>query len=151
MVLDGPPPDVAVVGLGGGLSGAEIAAIVAAGARVLCFARPARRREALDAGAAGFLSGTRGAEELVELVGLIANGGTYLPEEPFPPNLLSPRECEVLTCVAAGCTDREIGERLGISMRTAQSHLDRIREKTGRRRRAELTALAYDLGLAHVG
>jgi DNA-binding CsgD family transcriptional regulator len=34
-------------------------------------------------------------------------------------------------------------------MRTVQSHLDRIREKTGRRRRADLTALAFELGLVH--
>jgi DNA-binding CsgD family transcriptional regulator len=80
----------------------------------------------------------------------VASGATYLPDDTFPPELLSPREREVLACVAAGCTDREIGEQLGISMRTAQSHLDRIREKTGRRRRAELTALAYELGLVQL-
>ena len=58
-----------------------------------------------------------------------------------------PAEQQVIRHLAKGCTDREIGDELGISMRTVQSHLDRIREKTGRRRRAELTRLAIELGM----
>lgn len=62
------------------------------------------------------------------------------------PNL-SERELEVLALIAGGLTDREIGERLFISPSTVRSHLDRIGEKTGLRRRAELTRLAVDLGV----
>jgi DNA-binding NarL/FixJ family response regulator len=61
---------------------------------------------------------------------------------------ISPREEDVLRELASGCTDREIAVTLGISVRTVQSHLDRIREKTQRRRRAELTVLAFELGIA---
>jgi DNA-binding NarL/FixJ family response regulator len=61
---------------------------------------------------------------------------------------ISPREEDVLRELARGSTDREIAATLGISVRTVQSHLDRIREKTRRRRRAELTVLAFELGLA---
>jgi DNA-binding NarL/FixJ family response regulator len=61
---------------------------------------------------------------------------------------ISPREEDVLRELASGCTDREIAVALGISVRTVQSHLDRIREKTRRRRRAELTVLAFELGIA---
>lgn len=60
---------------------------------------------------------------------------------------LSERECEILAFVAGGLTDRQIGERLFISPSTVRSHLDRIGQKTGMRRRAELTRLAVDLGV----
>lgn len=59
---------------------------------------------------------------------------------------LSPRERQLIDLVAAGLTDAQIGERLFISIRTVHSHLDRIREKTGARRRAELTRLAATFG-----
>ena len=61
---------------------------------------------------------------------------------------LSPREVEVLAWVASGATDFQIARALGIGVATVQSHLDRIREKTGRRRRPDLTRLAGELGLA---
>jgi pSer/pThr/pTyr-binding forkhead associated (FHA) protein len=62
---------------------------------------------------------------------------------------LSEREREVLALVAGGFTDREVGEQLSISTSTVRSHLDRIGEKTGLRRRAELTRLAVDLGIVN--
>jgi len=60
---------------------------------------------------------------------------------------LSEREREVLALLAGGLTDREIADRLFISPSTVRSHLDRVGEKTGLRRRAELTRLAVELGL----
>ena len=60
---------------------------------------------------------------------------------------LSPREREVLAEVATGRTDEQIATALYISVKTVHSHLDRIRDKTGLRRRAELTRLAVRLGL----
>ena len=61
---------------------------------------------------------------------------------------LSAREREVLTLVAAGHTDDQCAKALFISVKTVHSHLDRIRDKTGVRRRAELTRLAVRLGLS---
>jgi pSer/pThr/pTyr-binding forkhead associated (FHA) protein len=61
-----------------------------------------------------------------------------------PSVALSEREQEVLALVAQGLTDQGIGDRLFISISTVRSHLDRIREKTGLRRRAELTRYALD-------
>jgi DNA-binding CsgD family transcriptional regulator len=55
---------------------------------------------------------------------------------------LSGRERELVTLVAGGRTDAQIAEQLYISIRTVRSHLDRIRDKTGCRRRADLTRLA---------
>ncbi len=60
---------------------------------------------------------------------------------------LSPRERELVTLVARGHTDAQIAGQLQISVRTVSSHLDRIRDKTGCRRRAELTRLALSAGL----
>jgi predicted ATPase/DNA-binding CsgD family transcriptional regulator len=60
---------------------------------------------------------------------------------------LSPRERELVTLVARGHTDAQIAGQLGISVRTVSSHLDRIRDKTGCRRRADLTRLALSAGL----
>jgi predicted ATPase/DNA-binding CsgD family transcriptional regulator len=60
---------------------------------------------------------------------------------------LSPRERELVTLVAQGRTDAQIAAQLYITMRTVSSHLDRVRDKTGCRRRADLTRLALSAGL----
>ncbi len=60
---------------------------------------------------------------------------------------LSPRERELVTLVAQGHTDAQIAAQLYITLRTVGSHLDRIRDKTGCRRRADLTRLALSTGL----
>src|SRR5215472_17587512 len=53
---------------------------------------------------------------------------------------LSRRELEVAALVAAGLTNRQIAERLFISERTADGHLEHIREKLGVRSRSQITA-----------
>jgi DNA-binding CsgD family transcriptional regulator len=67
------------------------------------------------------------------------------------PGALSPRERELVTLVAQGRTDAQIAAELYISTRTVGSHLDRIRDKTGCRRRADLTRLALSAGLVETG
>jgi predicted ATPase/DNA-binding CsgD family transcriptional regulator len=72
------------------------------------------------------------------------------PEPPVAaPGLeaLTPRERELVTLVARGRTDAQIASQLYISVRTVSSHLDRIRDKTGCRRRADLTRLALSADL----
>ena len=64
-----------------------------------------------------------------------------------PKPALSAREKEILALLCRGSTDQQIAEVLVISLSTVRSHLDRIRDKTGCRRRPELTRLAMDLGL----
>jgi DNA-binding CsgD family transcriptional regulator len=72
-----------------------------------------------------------------------------LPHPGAPPGLgkLSARERELVTLVAQGRTDAQIAAQLYISVRTVHTHLDRIRDKTGCRRRADLTRLALTTGL----
>ena len=60
---------------------------------------------------------------------------------------LTKRERELVTLVAQGRTNAEIAAELHISIRTVGSHLDRIRAKSGYRRRADLTRLALSEGL----
>jgi DNA-binding CsgD family transcriptional regulator len=72
------------------------------------------------------------------------------PNPPRPtanPGKLSTRERELITLVAQGRTDAQIAAQLYISIRTVRSHLDRIRDKTSCRRRADLTRLALAEGL----
>jgi DNA-binding CsgD family transcriptional regulator len=69
--------------------------------------------------------------------------------EPGRPEVaeLTPRERELVALVARGQTNSEIAGELFISVRTVASHLDRIRAKTGARRRADLTRLALQENL----
>jgi len=63
------------------------------------------------------------------------------------PRQLSAGERELVTLVAQGLTDAQIAARLSISARTVSSRLGHIRDKTGCRRRADLTSLALQAGL----
>jgi predicted ATPase/DNA-binding CsgD family transcriptional regulator len=96
---------------------------------------PARARAAEDRGAA--MSLATAAEYALMLTDLS-------PHQPRAPGAgkLSARERELVTLVAQGRTDADIAGQLYISIRTVRSHLDRIRDKTGCRRRADLTRLA---------
>jgi predicted ATPase/DNA-binding CsgD family transcriptional regulator len=69
------------------------------------------------------------------------------PQAPPEGGNLSVRERELVTLVAQGRTNAQIAAQLYISIRTVSSHLDRIRDKTGCRRRADLTRLALSAGL----
>jgi pSer/pThr/pTyr-binding forkhead associated (FHA) protein/DNA-binding CsgD family transcriptional regulator len=67
------------------------------------------------------------------------------PTEALPS--VTERERELLALVAGGASDKEIAGALFISVTTVRSHLDRIQQKTGRRKRADLTRLAFELGI----
>src|ERR1039457_3876764 len=64
---------------------------------------------------------------------------------------LSPRERELVTLVAQGRTAAQIAAQLYISVRTVSSHLDRIRDKTGCRRRAALPRGPLSAGRVYLG
>jgi predicted ATPase/DNA-binding CsgD family transcriptional regulator len=82
-----------------------------------------------------------------EYVLMLTAAGPEPPAAAPGPEALSPRERELVTLVARGHTDAQIASQLHISVRTVSSHLDRIRDKTGCRRRADLTRLALSAGL----
>jgi predicted ATPase/DNA-binding CsgD family transcriptional regulator len=102
---------------------------------------PARTRAAEERGAA--MSPATAAEYALLLTEDRGPRGSGTPE----PGKLSTREQELITLVAQGRTNAEIASQLYISVHTVGTHLDRIRDKTGCRRRADLTRLALQAGL----
>ncbi|HXC76733.1 MAG TPA: alpha/beta fold hydrolase [Candidatus Acidoferrum sp.] len=72
---------------------------------------------------------------------LVAAMLEFLPGQPAEaPVVLSTREAEVAALVAEGLTNQQIGERLFIAPRTAETHLENIRHKLGFRSRAQVAA-----------
>lgn len=61
----------------------------------------------------------------------------------IPPSITK-RQLEVIELIAAGCSNQEVGERLGISPRTAKAHCDVLRQKLGVARRRQIP-VAYRL------
>ncbi len=120
---------------------------------------PELAREALRAGATGFVLKEAAEAELIEAVRLAAAGRTYLnpelgarlaaevPSTIGPPDDLSGRELEVLRLIALGHTNSEIASQLFLSVRTVESHRAHIQQKTQRGSRAELVAYAREHGL----
>src|ERR687888_2265418 len=60
------------------------------------------------------------------------------------PPVITDRQRQVIELIAAGCSNEEIGRRLGISPRTAKAHSDVLRQKLGVRKRRQIPA-AYRL------
>jgi ATP/maltotriose-dependent transcriptional regulator MalT len=60
---------------------------------------------------------------------------------------ITARQREVIELIAAGCSNEEVGERLGISPRTAKAHCDVLRQKLGVARRRQIP-VAYQIGRA---
>ncbi len=120
---------------------------------------PELAREALRAGATGFVLKEAAKDELIQAVRLAAAGRTYLnpelgarlatsaPEPGAMPDDLSPREVEVLRLIAVGHTNSEIASQLFLSVRTVESHRAHIQQKTQKSSRAELVSYARANGL----
>ncbi|HEV8066081.1 MAG TPA: response regulator transcription factor [Acidimicrobiales bacterium] len=113
--------------------------------------------EAISAGAKGYLTKAAESDEIRRAIEVVSRGDSYVSPQlaafllrdaaqvqPTSEFALTAREQEILSLLAEGDTDADIAQRLYISIRTVRSHLDRIRDKTGRRRRAELTRLAME-------
>lgn len=118
---------------------------------------PAYAREAIAAGATGYVLKQAADGELVEAVRLAATGESYLNPRlgarlaaeppPGPPDNLSEREVDVLRLIALGHTNAEIAKQLYISVRTVETHRGHISQKLLLSSRAELVRYALDRGL----
>ena len=117
--------------------------------------------EALRAGASGFLVKDTRPAELLDAIRTVAAGEALLSPGPTArlierflrspsapatggPECLSDREREVLTLLARGLNNTEIGEALGLSPLTAKTHVSRIMGKLKARDRAQLVIVAYE-------
>ena len=151
-----------------GLSGVEVTrALAGSGTRVLVLSASGESDdvlEAVKAGASGYLLKSAGAAELVDAVRRTAAGeavftpglaGLVLGEyrrmaaapEPSGPRL-TPRETEVLRLVAKGLTARQAADRLGVSHRTVENHVQNTLGKLALHNRAQLVRYAVEQGLA---
>jgi len=123
--------------------------------------------EALRAGASGFLLKDVTARQLVDGVRVVASGEALLAptvtrrllerfaptlpggDEPGPPALesLTERELEILTLLASGLSNAELGAKLYLSEPTIKTHLSSIFRKLGVRDRVQAVIAAFDAGL----
>ncbi len=120
-------------------------------------------RAALKAGAGGYILKHAAEAELISAINTILRGDLYVDpsmvrklfsEEVTPvatsskPAIsLTPRETEVLKLIVQGYTNRQIGEELSISIRTAESHRSNLSEKLGLHSRVDLVRYAREHGL----
>lgn len=116
-------------------------------------------RHAIDAGARGYLSKASAPDLLVQAVRAVAGGGHYLsPDIEMAMNkqssatnelagTLSTRELEVLRMLSQGYGVEEIGERLGLSAKTAANHQSSIKQKLGATSALQLMLIAQRFGL----
>jgi len=119
--------------------------------------------EAVKAGASGYLLKSATASELADAVRRTAAGdavftaglaGLLLGEyrrtaaDVAAPRL-TPRETEVLRLVAKGLTSRQVAERLLLSHRTVENHVQNTLTKLALHNRAQLVRYAVDQGLTH--
>jgi DNA-binding NarL/FixJ family response regulator len=81
----------------------------------------------------GFVLKDAAFEELVDAIRMVAAGGRYvspaIDADSAPPNPLSPREREILTCAGQGLTTQQTADRLGIGARTVETHRAHILQK----------------------
>jgi DNA-binding NarL/FixJ family response regulator len=158
-------PDVLVCDLQmPGRSGVEVTAAVAATTKVLVLSASGEQQDVLDAvkaGASGYLVKSATAAELVDAVRRTAAGDAV-----FTPGLaglvlgeyrrtaaddaapkLTARETEVLRLVAKGLTARQVAERLVLSHRTVENHVQNTLTKLQLHNRVQLVRYAVDRGL----
>jgi DNA-binding NarL/FixJ family response regulator len=123
------------------------------------FSEIERVNNALEAGAAGYLLKEAGSDEIAEAICAVARDQVYLHAAVTPrilqrmlkPNLgvasLSHRERDVLTLVGKGLSNREIADALGITERTARTHVVNILGKLGVSSRTQAALVAIYEGL----
>jgi DNA-binding NarL/FixJ family response regulator len=114
---------------------------------------------AINAGARGYVSKSSAPDLLVEAVRSVAAGLRYLSPDVQSAmskqsssanqlaETLSPRELEVLRLLAQGFGVEEIGERLGLSPKTAANHQSSIKQKLGADSALQLMLIAQQYGL----
>jgi DNA-binding NarL/FixJ family response regulator len=113
------------------------------------------RLRILQSGARGFLAKTAPPREFARAVQTVAAGGTIFGldfartalEQVSGGQHLSPRERQVLAGIAAGYSNKEIGSRLRVSVRTVETHRGSIKRKLNIQSVAGLTKFAMQKGL----
>lgn len=124
---------------------------------------PSQVKQALTAGASGFVPKDAGAADLVEAVHTVRQGRSYLapaladqvvsaltaPSDSGSAGVgdLTARQREVLQLIAEGLSTKEIAKELGISLKTAQTHRANVMDRVGVHKVSSLVRLAIREGL----
>ena len=128
------------------------------------FVEEARVMAAIEAGAAGFLLKDAEPDDVAAAIRAARNGEMYLDPAvagvvarqlrnprasgtPADDTVLTPRERDVLALVAQGMPNRAIGDALGITERTARTHVSNILAKLGLTSRTQAALYAVEQGL----
>jgi two-component system, NarL family, response regulator NreC len=120
-------------------------------------------REAIQAGASGYVVKRAAEAELISAVQAVARGDMYihpamtrmllagLAAPKAPPSVavesLTQREIDVLRLLAKGYTNRQIADALSVSVRTVEGHRANLMDKLNAHSRVELTSVAEEMGL----
>jgi DNA-binding NarL/FixJ family response regulator len=114
---------------------------------------------AVRAGAQGYLLKGAPRAELFDAVRVVHAGGSLLQpivaskllrqvsQEPPAPDVLTPREYDVLRLLARGLQNKEIAAELGVTERTVKFHIGSVLRKLGAGNRTEALAIAAQQGL----
>lgn len=120
-------------------------------------------REAIRSGASGYILKHAAEKELIEAIRRILGGEMYVDPKMLPSLFgdeqslslgpkdliepLTPREVDVLKLIVNGYTNRQIGQELGISVRTVEGHRANLYDKLGLHSRVELVRYAKQHGM----
>jgi two-component system response regulator NreC len=120
-------------------------------------------REAIKAGASGYILKRAAESELVSAINVLMRGDMYVDPSLLRTlvqegqgksgadrelvETLTRRELDVLGLIVLGYTNRQIGEELNISVRTVEGHRANLSEKIGAQSRADLVRYAREKGL----
>ena len=112
---------------------------------------------ALEAGVRGYILKEMVHTEVVRAIRTVVAGKRLMPPEVaerlseyFPQVALTPREVEVLSCVARGLANKEIAHKLGTANGTIKMHVQNILEKLGASDRTHAVTLAIERGILHL-
>jgi DNA-binding NarL/FixJ family response regulator len=112
---------------------------------------------AVRSGAMAYLTKDASGDDLINAIRNVDRGLRFLPRlamdrlaERIPESDLTPRETEVLACIAQGRSNREIAEQLHIADKTVRIHVSAVLDKLGARDRTQATIYAFQRGMVHL-
>ena len=112
---------------------------------------------ALEAGVRGYLLKEMVHTEIVRAIRIVHAGKRFIPQEVtqqlngyFPEVALTPREVEVLSLVARGFGNKEVGDVLGTAPGTIKAHVQSILSKLGAKDRTHAVTIALRRGIIHL-
>lgn len=112
---------------------------------------PAVAKRSLRAGASGYVLKDSAFDELLDAINCVVSGEIFVSPSLKPEDIimadenipvLTGREAEVLQLITDGCTNRDIAKKLGISLKTVDSHRTNVMHKCGTHTTADLVRYA---------